>query len=184
MPALDRSLAALARERRAVLAALDAMTPAQRAFQPGPDAWSPGGIVEHLVRVERAMLAGMERELAAGDGRKELGPPSQAKILATFAAMRLPARYKVPGAAAGFVSPMGEAYEVLRAEWLALEERWVALDRTLPPALEAVALVRHPVAGPLKAADAAQFCALHAAHHRSQLDRTVRAAGFAGAAAS
>ena len=81
MPAsLSDHLGALARERAALLGALEGMDASARTAPPAPAAWSPVEIGEHVYRVEAAMLGGIERQLAAGNARKDVGKPSRAAV--------------------------------------------------------------------------------------------------------
>jgi uncharacterized damage-inducible protein DinB len=169
---LDR-VALLAHERQAFLEALASLSPEARSHRPEADVWSPLDIAEHVFRVERASLAGLERQVAAGPERKALGSASRAKLAALLFALRSPKKFSVPEGARG-ITPEGIAYEVLCAEWAALEPRWTAVLAALPPDLESVALIKHPIAGPLTADGTLQFLLVHAARHRGQLHRAIR----------
>lgn len=170
LPAL---LDALRRERTDFLDALAALDEGTRTARPAHDAWSPVEIGEHIYRAEAAMLRGVEKQLAAGEARKDVGPYRRGALLLLLAAMRAPIRLTVPEAARGIV-PEGIPYDALREAWAGLDARWSAAGSAVAPDLGSTPLIRHPLAGALTFADAVRFLAAHAARHRRQLDRAVR----------
>jgi hypothetical protein len=173
--ALADRLEALHRERAAFLEALDRVAPEQRAARPRPEAWSPLDVGEHVYRVEHAALRGLEKQLAAGEARKDVGPYTRAGVILLLAAMRSPKKLKVPEAARG-ITPEGMDHEALRAAWTGLAARWDAAVASFPPALAGTPLLRHPIAGALTLDDAFRFLVAHTSRHRRQLGRLARAA--------
>lgn len=179
MPTFADSAAALDRARAAFLAQLDAMTDAQRAFRPAGGGWTPAEVAEHLMLVERGLVGGLERQLAAGDARRDVGEPSAEALGRLMDRLESPdTRYAMPDKAATYIAPAGTHGEAVRQEWGALAGRWRALADTLPDALAATGLVRHPLAGAVTAEGAARFAAAHVMHHRGQLDRIEADAAF------
>jgi uncharacterized damage-inducible protein DinB len=177
MPAaLTDRLAALDRERAAFLDALDHLAPEARATRPAPEAWSALEIGEHTFRAEHAVLRGLEKQLAAGDARADVGRHNPAGIVLLLAAMRAPKKLKVPEGARGIV-PEGMDYAALRDAWAALGGRWAAAVAAFPPSLERTPLLRHPVAGALTLEEALRFLTAHTSRHRRQVARAARAAG-------
>ena len=176
MPApLASRLDALARERDGYLDVLEGLTPEARTRRPAPEAWSPLEIAEHVFRVERAMLRGLEKQSAAGDARTGVGARSAVRVAALVVAMRTPRPIRMPQGTRG-IAPEGMAYEALRTEWASLPARWEAATAALPASLSAAPLLKHPIAGALTLGDALRFLVAHAARHRRQLARSVRAA--------
>ncbi|MGI9040942.1 MAG: DinB family protein [Gemmatimonadales bacterium] len=53
---LQRRVERMERQRAALLLEVAALSPAQLRFHPDPDSWCPLDVVEHLVRVEEAIL--------------------------------------------------------------------------------------------------------------------------------
>jgi uncharacterized damage-inducible protein DinB len=177
MPAaLADRLGALDCERAAFLEALARLDPGRRTARPAPDAWSPLDVAEHVFRVEHATLRGLEKQLAAGDARRDVGPHARAGVLLLLAAMRSPKKLKVPEGARG-VAPEGMDYEALREAWDALGPRWEAAVASFPATLAGTPLLRHPIAGALTLDDALRFLVAHASRHRRQLARAARAGG-------
>ena len=177
MPSAD-PLALLDAEHRAVSDTLDAMTPGARLWRPAPEVWHAADVLEHLVKTERGMLRGVRRQVEAGERRREVGAPSPEAVDALSGFLRSDRRTRVPAAAARFVAPAGAPYDELRAEWDAAPGLWRELLAALPPELEGVGLVQHPVAGPLTATGTVRFLADHAHHHARQLARIREADGF------
>src|SRR5690606_27987844 len=108
----------------------------------------PVEIAEHVYRVEAVTLRGLERQLAAGDARRDVGPHSRAGVVLLLAAMRSPKQLEMPGGARG-IAPEGMGYEAVRAAWAELPARWDAAVASFPEALERTPLLRHPAAGAL-----------------------------------
>lgn len=181
MPTFAQSAATLGRARAEFLTRLDAMTPPQRDFRPADGGWTPNEVAEHLMLVERGLVGGLERQVAAGDARREVGTPSDTALDGVVAGLAADARYRIPAQAAPFIAPEGTHEEAVRAEWDALAARWRVLADTLPDALAHTGLVRHPLAGAVTAEGAARFAAAHVQHHRRQLDRIVASPGFPAA---
>ena len=172
-PAYD----ALAARRADFLLRLDGYSDAQRAFRPSPDAWSPEDVAEHVYRTERGTLTGLRRAIAAGDGRRDLGPlqPDKLAALEAFFADGT-RRTRMPPGAASFVGPQGLGWAETRTAWTETERRWAELD--VPAGLDGIGLVPHPVVGPMDLAYTVRFLAAHTGHHLHQLDRIEAADGF------
>ena len=90
-------------------------------------------------------------------------------------ALRTAAPFKVPGGA-GPVHPSGElSLDALLHQWTEAAERWQRIVADFPDGLAETALVHHPIAGPMTAAQTLRFLEAHVEHHEHQLARTVRA---------
>ena len=178
MSAFTDALALLDRERAAVLAALDALAPEQRAFRPAPDAWSAADVADHLAKAESGQIEIVRRQVEAGPARRDLGRPSAPRRWLVERIMRSGVRVRMPAAVAQRVTPTGVAFEASRAAIAGCGDGWRALAAAFPPELESVAVFAHPVAGPLTAAGAVCFAAAHLDHHRRQLRRIQAAPGY------
>ena len=172
MRTLADALTDLDAARRDVLDALDAFRPAQRAVRPAPDAWSADEVAEHLMRSERSFVVGMERQLAAGDARRDVGAPSHEALAMLVDRLLSPDfRYPMPEPVAAFIAPTGLAPAEVRAEWDAIAARLRDLVSSLPPELADVGLLRHPIIGAMSAEGTLRFAAAHLGHHGHQLAR-------------
>ena len=178
MPDLRPALDDLDAAREAFLARVGALTDAQRAFRPAPDAWSSVEIAEHVWRTEKGLAWGLDRQVQAGDDRRDLGPRTPGGLDRLAEAMRGGGRIRMPEGAAKYVAPQGAAWEDVRAGWRATGDEWRRVAATVPDALAEVGVLGHPLAGPLTPAEGARFAALHAEHHGRQLDRVEAAEGF------
>src|SRR5688500_6401870 len=159
--------------RRDLLAEVDRLSPEQLTYRPAPNAWSTLDVVEHLVKVEEAIVSRSRsreprslRETARG----------KATLLALRVVFAIRRRVKVPLQA---VVPLGGA--TLHD----LAERWGSAERTLVARLEAFGpgdwsrpMMRHPVLGLLMAAEALTFLRCHMGHHLRQIARIQRAPGY------
>jgi hypothetical protein len=172
LPALLRALDA---RRAAFLGALAALPPEVIDRAPAQESWSPLQIGEHLLRTEEQMLGAAERQTHAGSDRRVLGEADDAAVEGLIQALRSPARFRVPDGARG-IHPEGDlSLQDLRDRWGAVAERWRRLVAVFPPDLLNVALLRHPLAGPLCMGHTLRFLEAHVAHHVHQLNRTVQA---------
>ena len=176
---LDRALDDLDATREAFIARVDGMADGQRAFRPAPDAWSPVEVAEHVWRTEKGLAWGLDRQVQAGDDRRDLGPRRPGGIDRLAAAMRSgEVRMRVPERSVPYIAPQGTSWDEVRAGWRAAGDEWRRVAATVPDGLADVGVLSHPVAGPLTPAEGARFAALHAEHHGHQLDRVEAADGF------
>lgn len=171
MTDLDRALDDLDAARGAFVARVDALTDDQRAFRPAPGAWSPVEIAEHLWRTEKGLAWGLDRQVQAGDGRRDLGPRDPGGMARLAEAMRGGGRMTMPRSAAPYIAPQGASWGEVRAGWRETAAEWRRVAATVPDRLAEVGVLSHALAGPLTPAEGARFAALHAEHHGRQLDR-------------
>ena len=182
MDDLDSALDDLDATREAFIARVDALSDEQRAFRPAPEAWSPVEIAEHVWRVEAGLARGLDKQVQAGDDRRDLGPRRPGGLARLADAMRSGRRMTMPERAAPYIAPQGASWHDVRAGWRATGDEWRRVAATVPDALGDVGVVMgHALAGPLTPAEGARFAALHAGHHGGQLDRVEADAGFPGA---
>ena len=172
---LTDALGTLARDRAAVLARLDAMTPEQRAFRPAPDAWSAADVADHLAKAESGQIEIVRRQVAAP---RPLGRPSAPRRWLVERIMRSGVRVRMPAAVAPRVTPTGVPFEASRDALVAAADGWRALAATYPPAMADAGVFAHPVAGPLTLRGTVGFAAAHLDHHRRQIERICRTPGF------
>ena len=174
------ALALLRSEHRAFTGRFDAFSPEARLWRPGPEQWNANDVLEHLVRVDQGLLFGLERQIAAGDSRRDVGTPSPEALQQVSLFLRSGRRTRVPASAAEWIAPQGDDPEQVRAEWDSRLGRWREVLASVPEPLADVGLILHPAAGAITAQGAAQFAADHTAHHAGQLDRIRAADGFPG----
>ncbi|MEM1041314.1 MAG: DinB family protein [Bacteroidota bacterium] len=174
MPDLAAFLDPLDARRAEFLAGLDSIPPEQLGQAPTSKAWSPLGIGEHLLIVERGLGHVAGRQIEKGEGRKRFGEPSAKSVDGLVRAMRTPSKFKVPDGVG--IEPTGEvSLGELRQAWGEAGAQWHRVAETLPPDLADEGLVMHAVAGPMTIAQTLRFLEAHIEHHQHQLVRTVRA---------
>ena len=167
-------------EHRLFTERFDAFAPEARLWRPGPEQWNANDVMEHLVRVEEGLIVGLERQLAAGEGRRDVGVPSPEALGAVRTFLRSGGRTRVPARAAAYIAPQGDDPGEVRERWDRLPGRWREALGSVPEALADVGLLLHPRAGAITARGAALFAADHRAHHAAQLKRLQEAEGFPG----
>ncbi len=175
---LSDALDTLGRDRAAFLSAYDALTPAQRAFRPADGGWTADEVAQHVVKSETGTLAIVQKQAAAGDARRDVGVPDEARLAGVEALLRSDGRYAMPAAAEPFIRPDSPSDAGWRDRLAAFADEWRALGAGLPAELEPVALMAHPRAGGVTAAGAARFIGAHLDHHTRQLARLRAADGF------
>jgi uncharacterized damage-inducible protein DinB len=163
--------ALLETERRALLAAVDRVAPADRGRQPAPGRWSVAEILEHLSNVERAVAT-----LIATRGREPLPTvvePPVPEAAECVAGLRLrERRIDAPDA----LRPSGvlsadDALAALAASRCALLD---AVRAAHPVALHRRTYY-HAVLGRLTLRDWLAFVAHHEARHAAQIDEVAAA---------
>ena len=173
------ALRQLADDRAAFSATLDGLDAEALGWRPSPDEWSLSLVLEHLVRVEGGSLDVLDKQVAKGDGFREVGPPAEEGLAAVVAGLRSGRRFRIPAAAAPAITPTGEIpLDALRAAWDGFDARWRALDASLTDRQREAGLFMHVRAGALRPREVAEFVAAHAAHHHAQAERIRAADGF------
>jgi hypothetical protein len=160
-------LVALDDTRTALVDHFDAMTDAQRGFQPEPGVWPPEAVAEHLLLVERGILAGIAR--SAGT---DLGRSSPDAVEGLLAVMRSDRRAQTPP----FLAPAGRGYAETRIGLLTLHPQWQQAVEAHDGTDRSVFV--HPAGGPMSLLDTIRFVEAHAAHHQHQLARIALAPGY------
>ena len=170
----------LERRKRNLLSQLSTLTPAQLAFQPAPGAWSLTEVADHLALIETNVALGLEKGLPENRRHPTFVERLAQPLLGL--ALRLPLRFKIPTER---VAPRpGRSLEEVSEEWAEARRRIAAQLEEMDAAdMERPALL-HPVAGPMKAADALDFLANHFDHHSKQIGRIRSSAGFPAAGAA
>ena len=174
MPDRHRSLLIrLDAQKQALIAEVDALTADQLLFRPVPGSWSALDVVEHLVKVEEAIVSRI-RKRDRRTWREALRARGALALMSVYFA--LGRRFKVPTQA---ILPLGGVtLSDLSSRWNGSQE---ALRRTLEGFTAddlARPLMRHPVLGLLTAAEALAFLRRHIAHHRRQIVRLRRSPGY------
>jgi uncharacterized damage-inducible protein DinB len=166
-------LAKIDRRRGELMAMADALSAEQLTFRPAPDAWSALDVIEHLVKVEEAIAyhakpRSPRRPLEAAQTKAKLG--IMGLVFAAGGRIRVPIQGILPlgGVTLTDLARRWEAAQALLGERL---EQFGPEDWSRP-------MMRHPMIGRLTPAEALRFIYWHMGHHRRQIARIRRAAGF------
>ena len=159
--------------RKALLAEVAAMSADQLVFRPTPDSWSALDVVEHLVRVEEAILSRI-REREPRTLREVLRAKGALALMRVYFAVGR--RFKVP---TQVIVPLGGVtLSDLADRWDASHAALRARVNLLDPEELARPLMRHPLLGLLTPRETLTFLLRHIAHHRNQIQRIRRARGY------
>jgi uncharacterized damage-inducible protein DinB len=159
--------------RLAVLAEANELSAEQLVYRPEVGAWSVLDVIEHLVRVEEAILSRVRKRDPRSWREAARARLALAIVSLSFLAGR---RLRVPTQA---IVPLGGVTLTdLGGRWEAAQ---AAMRRTLDelgPADYARPLMRHPVLGLLTPVETLIFLVRHTAHHRRQIARIRRSPGY------
>jgi len=168
-----RLLDRIDRQRGALLAEVDELGPEQLVFRPSEGSWSALDVVEHLVRVEEAIVSRIKKREPRTWREAVRGRVSLELISIYFLLGR---RFKAPAQA---ILPQGGAtLGDLGTRWAAAQE---AMRRTVDgfgPEDFARPMMRHAILGLLTPMEALTFIHRHIAHHRRQIARIRRSPGY------
>lgn len=168
-----RLLARIETRRREIVAEADRLSSEQLTFRHTPNAWSALDVIEHLVKVEEAIVSRIRP-------RAPRGPLEAVRAKGALGLMRvifsLRGRVKVPVQA---ILPLGG---VTLSD---LAKRWEAAQAALREKLEGFEpgawsrpMMRHPLIGLLTPSESLTFIRWHMGHHRRQIARIRRAPGY------
>jgi DinB superfamily len=174
MDRLLRSMARLEKRTQSLLRELGKWSPEQLQFRPAPEAWSALQLVDHLIRVERTVLAAMRSHLSETHAIKANDRVQSAVLLVVMA---LPIRVKAPGPVAAAIRPVPTQPDLgsLRGTWASDRRLLTEFLRGLSAADRKKGLLRHPAGGWTSASGALLFVHLHLRHHRYQFARLRKA---------
>ena len=167
-PAIWRWFERLETQKQKVLTDVAGLSAAQLRFRPEPTAWSVPDVLDHLIKVEKALLEAVQDQLPNGTPLKFKDRVGASFIIAV---MHSPMRVKVP-ASASMVLPESRAdSSKIAARWSEVREEMADLLRSLRPEQLSCGLFRHPVSGWMTMAQALAFLSAHLRHHDYQLNR-------------
>jgi uncharacterized damage-inducible protein DinB len=166
-------LARVESRRREMIAEADRLTAEQLTFRPAPNAWSALDVLEHLVKVEEAIVS----RVRSREPRR-LVEAARAKAALGIMRVLFVARGRIKVPVQG-VLPLGG---VTLSD---LVSRWEAAQAALKERLESFGpqdwsrpMMRHPLIGLLTPSEGLTFIHSHMGHHRRQIARIPRARGY------
>ncbi len=160
-----RELDAIVARRNDLVGRLRALPEAELAVRPGPDVWSALEVVEHMVVAERAVLRGLFEPRLLEQPRQTLRHRIMNRLI--IAILRGPISVKVPTRS---MVPSGErGLEEMVADWEETHRRLRDFIEGADPARLAAPAFRHPVSGPLTAAQATRMLGVHLERHTKQI---------------
>jgi uncharacterized damage-inducible protein DinB len=152
--------------RQAVLAEANGLSAEELVHRPGAGAWSVLDVIEHLVRVEEAILSRVRKR----DPRTWREAARARLALAVISVLfLLGRRFRVPAQA---IVPLGGVTLMdLGGRWEAAQAAMRRMLDDFGPADYARPLMRHPFLGLLTPVETLTFLVRHLAHHQRQIAR-------------
>jgi hypothetical protein len=153
---------------RGLESAVEGMSNEQMSWHP-PEKWCATEVLEHLYLTYTGTIKGFERLLESGKPAATTASVKQRwRTLVVVGVGYLPTGRKAPRVA----EPRGLPPEKVRNEWMKkIEEMDVVIARCEARFGDGVALLDHPILGPLTAGQWKKFHLVHGMHHRKQLLR-------------
>ena len=167
-PDLGRSFEKLERQKAAVLAEIAAWSAARLRFQPEAPSWSALDVLDHLLKVEHAVISAVQASLPDG---QPVRLKNRLRAWVVIGVMRSPLRVKVPSSATRVWPGKSLDPSLIAPRWNAKREQMASLLETLSPAQLRRGLFRHPVSGWMTMPQAMAFLCAHLGHHGRQLAR-------------
>lgn len=164
---IRNNLQLIDQKRCTLLDELETLDVDRLTFKPTPDSWSILQVVQHMVRVERAILQNLP-EPSQLVGRKRglrarLTYPLVVLVLKQPLRVKVPSRVMLPDGKTSFIE--------LRRQWDE-SQRWLkSYVETLAPDKLNEGVFRHPVIGALTVTQAVALCLLHLERHLRQIER-------------
>lgn len=168
-PGIRQLYEKLERQKKTVLSEVALWSPAQVRFRPKPSAWSALDVLDHLVKVEVALIDAVRSELPDGN---PMTFRDQVGALIILVVMLSPVRVKVPPAALTVLPEvMTDDASDIAAHWEQVRGDMGILLQSLQPNQLNRGLFRHPVSGWMTIRQAIAFLSAHLQHHEYQLNR-------------
>ena len=167
-PGLQQWFERLERQKRVVLSDLSRWSESAIRYRPEPAAWAALDVVDHLVKVEKASLEGINNQLPNG---VPVTLKNRIGGLLVISVMKSPMRIKVPASVSMVLpqSPTDQA-EIAR-HWDEVRAEMGDLLRSLQPSQLRCGVFQHPVSGWMTMPQAMAFLSAHLRHHGYQLRR-------------
>jgi uncharacterized damage-inducible protein DinB len=177
METAERELALhhLAASRERLLRAVEGLAPEQRSYRPAEDRWSVADCVEHIILVERFVLASVERILT-----KTPEPEKQSEVVGKEKVIleRVPSRdRRVKGPEAVMPTQRWPEFEALLGEFEATRQRSVSFTGETQADLRSH-FFPHPFLGDFDCYQWLLFIGTHCERHVRQLEEVKSDAGF------
>ena len=175
LPSLLHRFDTIESQRRVFLDDLGALSPAQLAFRPAPDAWSLTDVAQHLTLVDaRTTRVLTERRVTGVPRRAVLDVVYRARLLDLLWLTHLRVKMPVKGVAPDPAITLTDTTKRWTDARTALRTFLDGMDEAAARAI----CYRHPVGGYMDIADTLHFLEKHHEHHLRQVARLKRAKGY------
>jgi uncharacterized damage-inducible protein DinB len=175
MDRASRLLQKLDREKSRVFTHASSLSLPQLLFKPSPESWSVLEVLDHVSRVERAMLAVWKENLPNGH---PVAPPERFRALIVRCVMRSPVKVKVPRGAESVLPAASASLAGIAAGTSQTRNEIQQLLDTLSSRQHSRGFVRHPVSGWMTPSMTLAFLRAHLRHHRYQISKLIRSPDF------
>jgi uncharacterized damage-inducible protein DinB len=150
------------------------LTREQSEYRNNAAAWTIAEVVDHIARVDGAILHAARKPGVKRTGWK---PKRQVRLI-LWLIFRFGIRIKVPGPVQHVQPEPGARLDDSIRHWTEARLGWREFLGTLTPEQLNHMANRHPVAGPFAYREVLTFVERHQDHHSRQIERIRRAPGF------
>ena len=167
------ALSTLENQKAEILASLAAWPASQLTYRPTPTAWSAAEVVDHVVRVEREILAAALRGVVAPRRR---GVRDRVGFVLLDWLFRSERRVRVPTSVPEVLPSPNADIVTARRDWDIARRDLAEFLGSLTRDQLGPGVFRHPVAGWMSVPQMLRFFWVHSHHHGFQLTRLRAAA--------
>lgn len=168
------ALSTLEQQKGEVLAGVATWSPENLVYRPSPTAWSAVEVLDHLVRVEREILAAAQRGIVDLHRR---GVRDRVRFALLDWLFRSDRRVRVPTSVPQVLPAPNADLGTVRRDWDTARRDLRGFLAPLTPDQLGAGVFRHPVAGWMSVPEILRFFWVHTHHHGFQLARLRAASG-------
>ena len=165
---MHASFAGLERQKADILAKVRDWPADRLAYRSAAREWSAAEIIDHLVKVEHAILGAVRRGVQEPH---PVGVADRLHSLLIYLLLRTPSRVRVPRSAPEVLPAQDVDLDDAITQWKATRIDLRALLSEVDAGAMRAGVFRHPVSGWMTLPQVLRFFSVHMHHHVFQLDR-------------
>jgi hypothetical protein len=155
-------------QKQSLLASIRDLPGSKLALRPQADAWCVLDVVDHLMKVERAMVDEFERNVAL---KNPVTLADRLRAYGVLGVMLSPLRVKVPASASSTLPEVNSSFFEMVEQWTQFRSQMAQRIARFAPEELPFGVTRHPVSGWMDLPLALAFLSAHLQHHAYQVKR-------------